>query len=48
MSTVKVVSCSCEHGYQDKKYGNKKRVANLTQGDKAKPKHRCTVCAAIK
>lgn len=37
---VKIITCTCENSYQDKKYGKGKRVANLTFKEKA----RCTVC----
>ena len=34
--------CTCEHAYQDKKYGKKKRVYNQTK--KGEKTGRCTVC----
>lgn len=42
---TKIMTCSCEHEYQDKKYGKYKRVFNK----KAKPgtggiMWHCTVC----
>jgi len=36
----KVISCSCSHSYQDKKYGKNKRYANETTKG-----YRCTVCS---
>jgi len=35
-----IMTCRCEHEWQDKKYGHKQRVFNLCKGGKA----RCTVC----
>ena len=34
--------CSCKHEYQDKRYGEGKRVMNPTKDDKYP--YRCTVC----
>ena len=34
--------CSCKHEYQDKRYGEGKRVMNPTKNDKYP--YRCTVC----
>ena len=43
MKTVRV-SCSCTNDFQDKRYGKKRRVANVaTDGEKAA----CTVCGTI-
>lgn len=41
-----ILICTCEHEYQDKKYGKGKRVHTLTQKGTAKedPVFRCTVC----
>lgn len=42
---TKIIDCDCDHEYQDKKYGAKKRVGNWA------PKaggHRCSVCRKIK
>jgi hypothetical protein len=33
--------CTCEHEFQDKKYGLKKRVHNSCKDE---GKYRCTVC----
>lgn len=44
MST-KILSCDCEHAYQDELYGRGKRVHNLLGGsDRTSPLWRCTVC----
>ena len=43
MST-KVISCTCQHEYQDKVYGKNKRLANKTQKGNQKDTYRCTVC----
>lgn len=45
---TKIISCTCQHEFQDKTYGKGKRVMNL-QGKNGKPtgatpKYRCTVC----
>ena len=45
MSGTIIKRCTCEHEYQDKKYGKKLRVHNLSQ-DKAKAI--CTVCESEK
>jgi hypothetical protein len=42
MST-KVLSCNCRHEYQDKKYGENRRVMN-----KINKGYRCTVCGKDK
>lgn len=38
---VKIITCTCIHKYQDKKYGPGKRVHNM---DKGRIKGTCTVC----
>lgn len=43
-ATTAIVKCSCEHSYQDEKYGRGNRVANLRCGEKAKNEGICTVC----
>ncbi len=41
--TTRVLPCSCQHDFQDKKYGKGKRLMNLTI--KRNPTvWRCTVC----
>lgn len=37
---TKIVSCDCKHEYQDKRYGQGKRVANVVSAKES----RCTVC----
>lgn len=37
--------CTCNHEYQDKKYGEKQRVHNLC---KKGAQSRCTVCKTMK
>ena len=45
MSIVK--KCSCDHSYQDKKYGEKRRVFNPTLKQSMSGKtYRCTVCGS--
>jgi len=39
-----ILLCTCVNEYQDKVYGNGKRVHNNTFGGKA----RCTVCNSLK
>lgn len=44
MARTVIIRCNCKSEYQDKVYGNNKRVANV-KGDKAdSTKYRCTVC----
>lgn len=42
-----IKKCTCEHKYQDKKYGKKKRVHNK-MADSTPQKYRCTVCGKEK
>lgn len=42
---IKIVECSCEHDFQDKKYGKKQRVHNYAE---KKEGWRCTVCSSFK
>ena len=42
MATV-VLTCTCKHEYQDKKYGKGNRVFNTKDPSKS-TKYRCTVC----
>lgn len=46
---TKIKECTCEHEYQDKKYGKHMRVMNKckAKGLKDKPEWRCTVCGRI-
>jgi hypothetical protein len=41
MANTMVISCSCDHEFQNNEYGNGKRLANLNE--KA-GKANCTVC----
>ena len=43
MPPTKVVKCDCASDYQDKKYGQKNRLGNLTKTDG----YRCTVCGKV-
>jgi hypothetical protein len=46
----KVLKCSCDHEYQDKRYGKQRRWHNPTmkQADKNGPTtYRCTVCGTL-
>lgn len=38
---VRILTCTCEHKYQDKKYGKGKRVHTFNEKNKV---WRCTVC----
>lgn len=42
MAVVK--ACTCNHEFQDTKYGNKQRVHNECDNSKETKKYRCTVC----
>ena len=41
---MKIVSCTCEHKYQDDEYGKGRRQANPTSKEPAT--FRCTVCGS--
>jgi len=41
---AKILSCTCDHDYQDKKYGKGRRVHNQVQSQPGNEKYRCTVC----
>lgn len=41
---TKIKKCVCSHEWQDRKYGDKNRVANQTTGSGGSPGWRCTVC----
>lgn len=45
---VKVLLCTCEHAYQDEKYGNGKRIHNKAPKVDLQTGYRCTVCGATK
>jgi len=40
----KILKCECEHSWQDKEYGPKKRVHNPMQREGTLIGYRCTVC----
>ena len=42
---IMIKKCTCEHKYQDEKYGKGNRVHNELASGKG---HRCTVCEKIK
>ncbi len=43
-----IKTCTCEHEYQDKRYGKHKRVANAcVVTPPSPPEFRCTVCTKI-
>jgi len=42
---TKIMKCECKHEFQDKQYGDKKRVFNYGEKDK---NWRCSVCAKVK
>ena len=43
-----VMSCHCNHEWQDKRYGNKQRVFNVAKDKQGGLYGRCTVCNATK
>ena len=43
-----IKQCDCKHEWQDKVYGNGKRVHNPTKKENKDGKWRCTVCLKIK
>ena len=49
MGTTFIMSCGCEHEYQDKKFGKGKRAHNKC-GDNGpkKGKARCMVCSTVR
>jgi hypothetical protein len=49
MNETRVLSCACESAYQDKKYGNKKRLVIMKQRTKGHPPNdwTCTVCGKV-
>lgn len=40
---TKILPCTCDHDFQDRTYGSRRRVHNETVG--TPPKYRCTVCS---
>lgn len=46
--TTAVLPCTCEHAWQDKRYGKGKRLHNaLQKGGSLTGKWRCTVCGRV-
>ncbi|MCK9267229.1 MAG: hypothetical protein M0P14_00775 [Alkaliphilus sp.] len=44
-----ILPCSCDHIFQDKKYGNGKRLHNKARGKGGTGcQWRCTVCLSVK
>lgn len=43
-----ILKCTCEHKYQDKKYGRLMRVHNPVKGRGDIPDWRCSVCKKVK
>ena len=43
---IVIMQCTCKHVFQDKQYGNGKRVFNTMKDDTRKA--RCTVCKSEK
>ena len=45
-----ILKCNCNHEYQDRRYGSKKRVHNERQAAGAvnSLRFRCTVCGALR
>ena len=48
MSESKIMKCTCEHKYQDKKYGKGNRVHNEITRTTNLMNWRCTVCGKEK
>jgi hypothetical protein len=48
-SSPKIIACTCDHAFQDERYGSRQRVHNPC-ARKTGPgvNHRCTVCGKIK
>jgi len=45
----KIMKCTCDHEYQDKKYGKKNRVFNeIATKPTQNQEYRCTVCKKVK
>jgi len=44
-----IKTCTCEHKYQDEKYGKGNRVHNYSSKlNQGKGGYRCTICKSIK
>lgn len=44
MSGTKILTCTCEHKFQDGKYGKYRRVHNRVNPSSNVEEYRCTVC----
>jgi hypothetical protein len=44
LTSLAIMKCSCEHEYQDQKYGLEMRVHNPMMNGQ----YRCTVCQAVR
>ncbi len=44
----KIMRCTCDHTYQDERYGPKQRLHNLKSKDLPQESWRCTVCGTIR
>ena len=40
---TKIINCTCQHAFQDQRYGPGRRVANVTKDGSG----RCTVCSKV-
>lgn len=46
---IKILPCTCEHEFQDKRYGRGLRVHNQGGGSKSStPKYTCSVCGKVR
>ena len=43
-----IVTCICEHDYQDHKYGKGRRIGNATQQQHKNVVAKCTVCGLLR
>lgn len=44
---TKILVCTCEHEYQDKRYGKKKRVCTPMKIIGGTQQFRCTICSRV-
>lgn len=45
-NATRVLACTCEHEYQDEKYGKRNRLHNPCKETAGRVSWRCTVCGA--
>jgi hypothetical protein len=45
-ATARILKCTCEHSYQDEKFGKGKRLHNKAGKDSTS--WRCTICGNVK